>query len=285
VPRIQTFELDSSIVAPRIYGTYPHEVTSIGLSIEQDIKEELSRFLEEYLRFLEADAHIFMRVDAFIERDKLNIIEINIECQEGWGIALNLLRASGNTSSLKNTRLPAEIIQYASDYRPEFELAQKECALLGHDMHIVNWKERPGILARSIFDSKIYLARFAQIWKGKKIHVPNIYLAETVPWEKIPTEVVFKFCEKYGVPACKAKYSVTTRRDIGKGKFMRKCYGEGNAIAQERIAPFQLSDGSVTQAIIMCAGSAPVTGYLQVAPACEFIINDKTARKGPLVFE
>ncbi len=112
-----------------------------------------------------------------------------------------------------------------------------------------------------------------------------MYSVENSRWEDVPTDVVFKFREKYGERSREARYSVARRAQVGKGKFMRKCYNEGSAIAQDYLDPLRFEDGSATQAIIMCSRAVPVVGYLQVAPQGIFVINDKTASKGVLVLE
>lgn len=285
MPHVRKFELDSSVVAGRIYRNYEHQTTSMGLVIEKVIRRELSSFLSTFLAFVQCEEHVFLRLDAFATTSELYIIEVNVELQDGWGVALNLLRASNNKLETDGVRLPTEIILYRDDYRPEFELAQNELAWLGHNMEIVSWRSRPGVLAKGAFDSKIHLARFSQTWLDRNVRIPKTYIAETTPWNSIPEDVVFKFCEKYGEQARKALYSVARRREIGHGKFMRKCYENGTAIAQELVTPFKLEDGSSTQAIILCSRNTPVVGYTQVAPPSVFVINDKSASKGPLIFE
>jgi hypothetical protein len=209
-----------------------------------------------------------------------------VELQDGWGVALNLLRASGNTPRpIKGTMLPMEIIAYSEDYIPEFELAQREFAILGHEMQIVGWRERQGVASKSKFDDKLYLAKFSRVWCGNLVRVPAIHDILSTCWDDLPDDVVFKFREKYGEASRKARYSVARRAQIGKGKYMRQCYNEGTAVAQEYTEPLRLEDGSATQAIILCSGATPVTGYLQVAPQGVFIINDKTASKGALVLK
>ena len=286
MPTIRTFTLDSAELAERIYRDYPHKTTSVGATLTESVQHELKEFLEAYLRFLGSNEHQFLRLDVFLSDDVLNVIEINAELQDGWGVALNLLRASGNTLPMCNgAKFPTEIIAYSEDYLPEFELAQNELARIGKEMQIAWWRDRPGIPSKSLFDDKMYLAQFSREWRGDQVHIPKTYWAENTAWEQLPDDVVFKFRHKYGEQAQRARYSVACRADIGKGKFVRQCYTAGHAVVQERIEPLRLEDGSATQAIIMCSGCHPITGYLQVAPPNVFVINDRTACKGPLVFE
>lgn len=283
---VRTFPLDDSIVAKRIYRDYPHQTTTVGCVIAEPARRELASFLEEFLRFINCGENLYLRLDVFLNGGVLNVIEINVELQDGWGVALNLLRASGNKPKPFNGAvLPPEIIAYSEDYIPEFELAQREFATIGHTMQIVGWRERQGVPSKSKYDDKLYLADFSRLWRGSLVHVPPMYSVENTVWEDLPYDAVFKFREKYGEASRKARYSVARRVDIGKGKFMRQCYNAGTAIAQEYIEPLRLDDGSATQAIILCAGATPMTGYLQVAPQSIFVINDKTASKGALVLE
>jgi hypothetical protein len=284
--RIQTFVLDQSEVAPVIYRDLPHVVTPVGLIVEQQAQNELARFMSDFMRSVGAGQEQYFRIDAFVADGGLQVIEINNEVQDGWGVSLNLLRAAGKTPAPELVNgIPEQIIVYNTDYMPEFKLAQREASLLGRNVQLPSWRERQGIIAKGPYESKMYLARFSRQWVGSLVSVPKFYSTEDTPWEDIPEDVVFKFCHKYGPGAQKARYSVVTRKDLGKGRFMRRAYEAGEAVAQERTDPLHLPDGSVTQAIILCAGSKPVAGYLQVAPPGVFIINDKTSAKGPLVFE
>lgn len=285
MPRVHTFDLDTSVVARRIYRNYTHETTVVGATIETTVCKELSEFLHAYLAENRCSEHVFLRVDAFVDADSLRIIEVNAELQDGWGVALNLLRASGNVPQRNRAPFPTEIIVYYEDYLPEFELAREEFRRLGHEMQIVSWRKRPGVLLKNPLDDKMCLARFSRLWQGSRVRIPRTYWNENTVWEDLPDDVIFKFRHKYGTHSRKAGFSVARRSDIGNGKYIRRCYAKGDVIAQERILPFTTADGSVTQAIILCSGYVPVTGYLQVAPQGTFIINDKTAQKGPLVLE
>ena len=278
------FELDSSVVAPVIYKDLPHRTTSVGLKVSKTVQEELQKFLQGFLEFHGRSEHdTFIRVDAFFSQEKLYIIELNVELADGWGVALNLARACNGGLVLPNTKMPSKYVAYSSNYLPEYQLAIEEFRLLGHsgvsiETHWGKTEEKDPL------DNKLALEQFSRTQIAGVVGTPRMYSVENTPWVQVPEDVVFKFTEKYGSEATRARYSVKKRSGIGKGEFMRKCYNRGRAIAQERIEPRRLSDGSVTQAIIMCSGSTPVTGYLQVAEAREFIINDRTARKGPLLF-
>ena len=282
---IRRFDMDHFIVAPVTYRDYPHQTTSIGVEIGEKVREELSQLLAGFLKFHgREEKGTFIRVDAFLSDVGLKLIELNVELADGWGVSLNLARACGKLVKLPTgTELPQRYVAYKDDYLPEYGLAISEFGMLGHDSMSIEeafWvSERKDLL-----DSKLCLEQFARTWKGEIVQVPRLYSVETTPWDSLPEDVVFKFTEKYGPEALRARYGVALRKKIGKGKHVRRSYNDSRAVAQERIVPYALLDGSVTQAIIMCSGSTPITGYLQVAPSGEFIINDRTGIKGPLIF-
>lgn len=267
-----------------MYRDYPHRTTEQGLVVEHAVCQELRVFLRQFLDFLGVRNPLFMRIDAYVRDAALTVIEVNVELQDGWGVSLNLLRACGGVCC-QVKHLPSEIIVYNDDYLAEFELAKREASMLGRNLELVSWRDRPGIPAKSAFDDKLYLTRFSRLWQGHFIQIPSMHEIADTSWENLPEDVVFKFREKYGEHARKARYSVKRRRDMGKAKFIRRCYEERSAIAQAYIETLRLQDGSAVQAVIMCHGDVPVTGYLQVASPDVFVINDKSATKGPLLLE
>ena len=285
MPTIRSFTLDASKLAPVIYKSLPHETTSTGLVVEPEVQEELEEFLAEFLHFVGSHEKVYLRVDAFPNGANLDIIEINVECREGWGIALNLLASAGEAlDSDAALFLPSELMGVNDDYLPEFELAKREAERYGHALTITPHACVPG----ETFNDKLYLAEFSRVWRGKRVRVPPMYARSWVNWGELPDHVVFKFRDKNGPESRAARFSVTDRASIGKGTFVRSQYERGNIIGQHRIGRFLLEDQSVAQAIFMCAANGgilakTVTGYLQVAPPETFIINDRTAKKGPLV--
>jgi hypothetical protein len=288
--QVTEFQLNENVLAKSIYKSYPHKTTQTGLLLKDEVRQELKAFLKHFLQCSGyQEEGLYFRIDAFIGEERLYIIEVNVELQDGWGVALNLIRASGNVLSPNGAVLPKAFTDYGNGYKAEFELACSELALLGVAAAVTSkqYYLAPGQEVRPPkheMDSKMYLARFASRWDSESVIIPRMYCAETTPWDEIPEDVIFKFCHKYGAEALKARYSVIERSNVGKAKFVRKCYNKGTLVAQERVSPLMLDDGSVTQAVIMCAGTEPVTGYLQVSPAGTIVINDKTAKAGPLLF-
>ncbi len=296
MPRIKKFELDQSVLAKQIYTGHPHMTTSVGLVIDQRTKSELNRVLQGFLHFAGCDRHVFLRIDVVVDASEaLHVIEINVETQEGWGIALNLLRSSGNSLD-ECSALPAEIINYGdlpekNPYLPEFELARDEFSRVGRTLAVPSWRERPGIPLKSELDDKIHLARFSRVWKQRgesgRVVLPGGYCRDDCGWQDVPDCAILKFRMKHGPAARRAGFSVIERMDprLGKGKYVRRSFESGEMVAQDQVAPLMLNMAHRVQAIILCSGSNPVTGYTQIASSDSFVVNDKNSCKGPLVFE
>lgn len=285
--QIRNFPLDESLIARSIYKSEPHVTTTTGIVLSSHVRGYFESVLEGFIRHAQCPEDSYFRIDAFVEYGCLRIIEINAECQEGWGISLNLLHAAGGVLAHGCAAyLPEEIVAYSDAYLPEFELAASEARRYSATIKIVPSAERPGVPSRTQFDNKLYLARYSRIWHERSAltRVPLMYTVNDTPWDRIPHNVVFKRCTKYAPDGTALRQSVVRRADIGKGRFIRSCYEAEDAIAQDWIEPLALSNGSVTQVILMCKGARVVTGYLQVAPPGTFIINDRSAKKGPLVF-
>lgn len=286
--RLSEFLLNPNVLASEIYAGAQHITTPAGLAIPEYVRTKLGEFLAQFIVHAQIplDLHPFLRIDAFFDEHALHIIEINVETREGWGIALNLLHAAGHLLDQNLALLlPREFITFpSSKYIPEYELAAREAQRYGVEIRHRPYTQKEVGMGTYPYSNKLYLADFSRVWNGTCVHIPPIFHHPHVIWENIPEAVVFKFCNKLS-PECQAAgYSVATRAQINRGKHMRRCYTNRNAIAQALIPPALTAGNQVCQAIIMCAGATPVTGYLQVAPAGTFIINDKTAAKGPLIF-
>lgn len=281
MPYLRKVQLERAIVAPSIYGEFPHEVTEVGLVLERAVKAEVEQFLREYTKFLGiAEFEKHFRIDLYFDHNNVYVIEVNVEVADGWGVALNLGRAAG-FSPPESQVFPDAFPTFSGDLRKtEFRLAIDEFARLGHTATMCEQKER----VVDPFDNKIYLARFAKVWTGKQAHVPALYHCGNAKWEDIPEDVYLKFAEKFCPEAIKTRYSAKPRCELGRAKQMRKLFAEGGAVAQERVSPFQTEVGEHVQAVVMCAGSQVVTGYIQVASNGRHVINDKNTKKGPLLF-
>ncbi len=147
---IRTFALNDEVLAKRVYRDYPHQTTPVGLVMQEPMRRELTSFLGAFLDFIGCPENLFLRLDVFIKDDVLNVIEINVELQDGWGVALNLLRASGNKPRpINGTALPTEIIAYSDDYLPEFEHPKSQLALKRPAKQNVGWRERQSVSSKS----------------------------------------------------------------------------------------------------------------------------------------
>lgn len=279
MPYLQETPLDRAIVAPSIYGDFPHLVTDLSLVIEDEVKAELGQFTQEYATFLDAQNKYF-RIDLYFDADHVYVIEVNVEVADGWGVALNLLRAAGCKPCAK-VEFPNLIPTLPDDPREtEFRLAVNEFALLGADASVEVVSER----TFDPLDNKLHLARFSDVWKGQRVKIPRLYWNGNAAWEDVPQDVYLKFADKFCPEAIKSRYSAKPRSELGKAKQMKRLFAEGRAIAQERINPSLTTCGKQVQVVAMCAESQVVTGYIQVAPAERKVINDKGTEKGALIF-
>jgi len=279
MPYLQDTLLDRAIIAPSIYGDFPHFVTDLFVAIEREIKEELGRFLQEYATFLDARDKYF-RVDLYFDGDRVYVIEVNVEVADGWGVALNLLRAAG-CKPYDRMVFPSVFPTFPDDPRvTEFRLAVTELALLGYKSVVEILPER----TFDLLDNKLHLARFSNVWVGERVKIPRLYWNGNATWDEVPQDVYLKFADKFCPEAVKSRYSAKPRSELGKAKQMRQLFTEGNAIAQERVSPSLTACGKQVQAVVMCTGSQVVTGYIQVAPAGRSVINDKGTEKGGLMF-
>jgi hypothetical protein len=281
VPYLETHSLDRTIVAPSIYGSEPHAVTDTTLIIEQALREELQDFLGSYTRFLGVEHEPkWFRVDLYFDAVQVHIIEVNVEVADGWGVALNLMRAADNPL-VGSFSFPSEFLSFAGDLRQtEFLLALSEWKRIGHRAGIRELETR----VVDPLDNKRHLARFSKAWRGERVRVPRLYDVGCTPWEDVPTDVYLKFADKFSPEAAQSRYSVKPRSELGRARQMRELYGQGLAIAQDRAVPHRLSDNRQVQAVVMCAGSRTVAGYIQVAPSGRQVINDKGTEKGALFF-
>jgi hypothetical protein len=279
MPYFQETMLDRAIVAPSIYGDFPHLVTNLSLIVEDDIKVELGQFMREYAAFLDAQDKYF-RIDLYFDADHVYVIEVNVEVADGWGVALNLQRAAG-CKPCERATFPNVFPTFPGDPREtEFRLAVNEFAFLGVDSSVQ-------LLSERIFDpldNKLHLARFADRWVGERVKVPRLYWNGNAAWEDVPQDVYLKFADKFSPEAIRSRYSAKPRSELGKAKQMKQLFAEGSAIAQERVITALTPCGKQVQAVVMCAGSQVVTGYIQVASAGRSVINDKGTLKGPLIF-
>lgn len=277
MPYMKEFPLDSAVVASSIYGTFTHQVTSVGVVLESTIKSELERFQREYTSFLGvADGEKFFRVDLYFDSKQVFIIEVNVEVADGWGVSLNLLRAAG-IPLVMPAPLPVVIPTYPEDPREtEYCLAISECARLGVQVSLEVHPKR----LEDPLDNKRHLAQFSTQWQSDLVAIPVFYEWRTCHWNQLPKEVYFKRVDGRGPKSVQ----VVPRSSCVRRNDFRSQYRRGKVIVQAQVEPFLTEEGEPVQAVLMCAGGKVVTGYVQIAPRGRTIINDKGTKKGPLMF-
>lgn len=275
MPYLQETTLDRTIVAPSIYGNFPHTVTDLALMVEPEIRVELERFVQEYAAFLGAAGKYF-RIDLYVEAGYVYIIEVNVEVADGWGVALNLLRAAGYTPCDESV-FPTQFPTFAEDARQtEFGLAIAEFAQLDHQASMIHL-DAP---VTDELDNKWHLARFAGRWKSDRVLIPIFYWQEKCQWDSLPNDVYFKRVDDVGAK----RQKVIARTSCARQNDFRQQYRKCRVIAQQQVATLTTADGSQAQAVVMCSDTKVVAGYIQVAPAERDVINDRGTKKGSLLF-
>lgn len=294
------FDMDVSKVAPVIYGEKPHLTTGTGVNIPCDIVQELQAFFSGFNKSVGIEQIPYYRIDAYFDEKSLWILEINASFVDGWGTALNLARTSGIFVDPKSLVFPKRFTTKNTVYMPELSLFIDELKMRGiSDAEIVSSiekdhgstyvygrvgsKDKPYILPYDglRLDNKLNLGLFSRNWNGTTVKVPKHYISRFEEWEKIPKEVVLKFCDKGSEECKRAGQSVLFDKPAGKSPFLKRCYRAENLLAQEIIQPKRYGDKNC-QIIIFAIGDAPVTGYVQYSR--EDIINDNSTH-GPLRIE
>lgn len=278
-----------------IYAGQPHTVADEALLVPKSIRTELECFMDNFRRHSgSSDSHY--RLDCVVGEHGLWVIEINPECREGWGIAANLARAAGRPLATEAfDAFPQQFFCESHAYDAEFRLARTEAETAGSRRYsgVESLYSTEGYTP-SVYDNKRYLRDFwFTEWRAReqRVRVPEFLVMHETGCASAPAQpsipydhVVWKFCEKHGPDAQRAKCSVAPAQVVGKGKHVRDAFARGEAVAQ-RIIPIPTSrTGMRYQAIVLCAGTTPVTGYIQLAPHNKFVVNDKDTYKGPLVF-
>lgn len=302
---LRQFELDHSVVAPCVYGTESHKVTSLGTVICQKTHVELTNLLKSLCEAAGVpEAGTFFRIDAYPQPDgSLAVLEVNAHFVDGWGVALNLCRATRSPVALPLHAFPKRWTSHEDVYLPELLLTCHELEILGaENMQVISWQEALVRCGKPVYwygrfrrhhefshiqpshgdalDDKMHLVYLSSLCgTNGHVRIPPTYSEETCAWQSLPTNVVFKCRHKWSGD----KTSVRFREDIGRGKDARRRYEAGEMIAQELVPPYLVGERPV-QCVILCIGTLPVTGYLQHAGVGTRIINDNSEH-GPLVFD
>jgi len=291
--RFVDFDLDESMVAKTIYGNHPHETTKRGAILDRDIGLELRQFLSEFNAAIKTERPAYYRIDAFIDQEKLWILEVNASFVDGWGTALNLGRAARIFVEPKDLVFPRFFAVENTIYSPELELLIAELKIRGlsgqfydqpfltspNPIYVygrVGSRDYPNVLPYDglRLDNKVNLALVSQNWQGHSLKTPKHYLQRWCSWEELPKNVVLKFCNKSSPECQRAGQSVLFGKPSGQAPFLRRCYRNELLLAQE---PIPNPHGC--QLIILAIGDKALTGYIQYS--WQRIINDNSVH-GPL---
>lgn len=304
-----TFDIDRVLVAPVVYLKLPHRVTETGVRLPQDVVDRLALFLCRYEKFLQEhedtrdrQSPLYFRVDAYIHDDILSILEVNTAFVDGWGVALNLSRASGIKISTDDLDFPLDFATEDDAYLPELKLAVHEINQLRRmKRQVVPFKKR-GLYERSTYvygrsgnrsrtdivpyngvelDDKRHLAAFSESWNETSVCIPRMYAGQTTTWDDLPEDIVLKFSDTSSPIANVMRESVLFGKPAGKAKFWRRAYHEGHVIAQKMVGPLK-HWGLNSQLVILAIGQTPVAGYVQFSE--KRVVNDNSIH-GPLLFE
>jgi len=304
-----TFDVDRTLVAPVVYSQLPHRVTETGVLLLQDMVDKLAFFFWSFEMFLREQEHdcerqspLYFRVDAYIHDGVLWILEVNTAFVDGWGVALNLSRASGIKIIENDLDFPIDFATEDDVYLPELELTVDEINQLRRlKRQVVPFKKR-GLYERSTYvyghcgnknrtdiepyngvalDDKRHLAAFSTFWNDTSVRIPPMYVDQTTPWTDLPEDIVLKFSDKASPLAKSMRESVLFGKPSGKAKFWRRSYQEGDVIAQKIVEPLK-HRGLNSQLVILAIGHTPVAGYVQFSE--RRIVNDNSIH-GPILFE
>ena len=293
--------LREDLLPASIYGDAPYRTVPLCVQMPIVMQAEIQRFLQALLAQGGcAEEGTYFRIDAYLNRGVLWVLEVTTQYIDGWGIALNLLRASGNPITLPPA-FPSVWVLDNPLYRPEIELDAREIALATAGVlepHIVTpevfdtrddlvywygWKAPDHVRIRPAYgrflEDKIHLQRLSSTWSGDRVQIPPTYMIDERSWDDLPFPVVCKNRRKnvgvYGnVALCQ------TRADTGKQA--RRAYERREAVAQAFVEPYRYDDVRPTQLEILCIGTKPVTGYILQGDPNAFVLNDRAAH-GPLI--
>ncbi len=296
--QLQDFSLDTTVIPSEIYQWRRRSITSLGLKMWTQVRDELDRFIEEYLEVsgFPRDKSPFLRIDAYINPDgsALQILDINASFVDGWWNALNLTRAMGTSANqVLLEDFPSRLLLQEECYRPEFELAVRELELRWSDL---KWRKRlkevqaldsrvstyvygnpPWIQEENTYpydalrmDNKRLLAQFSQIWKWTTVQVPKIYTPDSFSWANLPSGWVLKLISKKDImenPQIR-RVQIWVKKN---NSSLRLLWDAGRLIVQENVATMKDNSGNNTQIIILATRKS-VVGYTQFSP--KSIIND-----------
>lgn len=277
-------------------------MTSWAIALSSILLAEVQRFLKAFLAEQNlSEEGTYFRLDAYFDpsQQKLYILEVTTQYIDGWGIALNLMRAFGMTPEL-DPAFPRIWVLDNPAYLPEIQLDAAEIALatkgrvhpriirpeesegMTEPLYWYGWKAPEDARIRpahgSFLEDKALLQRFSQSWSSPHVTIPPLFLSRDCAWDDLPFPVVCKNRRKnvgvYGnVAFC------MTAADTGKQAL--RAYRREEAVAQQLVMP-HLLEGRPTQVEILCMGTKPVAGYLLHGDPDSRVLNDRVEH-GPLL--
>lgn len=303
--QIVEFPFDRTMFPASLYGNKPYRVGNIGLMMPRRIKQEVERFVQEFLVVCKFGAEgVYLRLDLFVDPNlgEVHLLEVNSRLVDGWGAAFGLARIGGQgieeiSGDARRAGFPSLWHLPLSNrvYRNDFdftlqeleqlgvsatELATLDGGEIGEWIYYYGWDRPKGnglLIAPSSgyeIENKVHLARFSQVWQGERVKIPIGYSVCSVAWEEIPRDrVIFKFCEKHGEDSERARASVLYPNEVGRGRFVQQCYARGTIVAQDLVESFEAGD-KICQLILLTSGKAVIAGYVLWAPRGTRIITD-----------
>lgn len=302
--KFKEFNIDKNIIASNIYEGQTRQIDNIWIEISEELNSELTIFLDNYINFQWLKwKKTFFRIDAYFDKNRLYILDMNASFVDWWGNALNFARAIWEkVDNLLINNFPKKIKLQKEEYRPEFELCIRELNILFFNNQIngyeypdfkevseINTKDEEtyiywdtNLVWKNILpynwmaiDNKVNLANFSKCWKWDLVKVPDFILPTELNYSKLPNEVVLKIAWKEDIrPDWRNKVF------IWKPKKWWKMWEEWRLVAQEKINPTKNYRWENTQAIILSVWSNALVWYVQ--NSTRDIINDNSIQS-PLV--
>jgi len=291
---LKNFEINEGIIAKSIYGNEEREFTNQGLLVADDIKKEFWDFLEEYISFTGLQKTTFFRIDAYFDKQKLYILDVNASFVDGWWNALNFARAiNQEVNNILLQKFPENFYLQDEVYRPEFKLLLNELTIQWEVTQEVDeidernktymyWEScrKPNLFPYDWLriDNKMNLALFSKQWSWTNIEIPEFILANQASWEDISKDYVFKISWKQDMWKGWWKVKVWKPKNW---KLWSKLWEENKLVAQKMVSPLIDEQWRNNQAIVMTIENEPIVWYIQ--KSLNDIINDNSVQ-WPLVF-
>lgn len=292
------FSVDPDKIAPKIFGNFDRQINSRWVLVNDEVRWELQDFLKEYIQFLWLNwKKAFFRIDAYFDKNRLYILDMNASFVDGWGNAINFTRAVWERVwEILSWYFPAKFYLQDEVYRPEFELAIREIwqqtwenfsEIKGLDFDLpiyIYWTLKDWDSNENIFpfnwvlnDDKKNLARFSRAWKWDLVKIPDFIMSEEAKYLEVPENVVLKVASKNDI-----RSDWRNKIFIWKPKKRQPMWEAWLLVAQTLQNPQKNDNWENMQAIILTAWTKVIAWYVQ--NSTRNIINDSSVQS-PLVFK